>query len=227
MVGDLTDIVVRLKSVLPKGWFSDQSPNLDAVLTCLGIPLVWLYSQLNYVKAQTRISSATDTWLDLAAQDYLGRRCYRKIGETDAVYRPRIIKSLLVGAATRPALISGILDLVGSMPVVFEPGNCQDTGSYGVIGSGLSVQTCSLAYGVVGGWGNIQLPYQIFLTVKRPMTNGEAGLAGYGTGASGYGVGPMAYLDLLEMPSYVTDKDIQAKICSLLPVNAVAWLRII
>ena len=227
MVGDLTDVVFRLKAVLPKGWFSDQSPNLSIILTCLAVPLVWLYDQLDYVKAQTRIGSATDAWLDLAAQDYLGCRCYRKAGETDAVYRLRIKKALLARAATRLALTSNILDLVGSLPVIFEPGSCQDAGSYGAIGPGPSVQPCGLAYGVVGGWGSLQLPYQVFLTVKRPIIYGEAGLAGYGTGASGYGVGPSAYLDLAELPGYVTDEDIQARICSSLPVNAVAWLRIV
>ena len=227
MVGDLTDIVVRLKLALPKGWFSDESPNLTAVLSCLAVPLAWLYGQLSYIQAQTRISSATDAWLDLAAQDYLGRRCYRKVGETDAIYRLRIKNAILAGAATRSALVSNILALTGAIPVVFEPGNCQDTGAYGAIGAGSSVQPCGLAYGLAGGWGSLQLPYQVFLTVTRRLTNGEAGLAGYGTGASGYGVGATAYLDLLEMPGYATDEDIQASICNSLPVNAVAWLRII
>lgn len=227
MVGDSTDIVFRLKSALPKGWFSERSPNLTAILSCLAIPSVWLYNQLDYLKAQTRTSSATGAWLDLAAQDYLGNQCRRKPGENDAVYRLRIKKSLLAGAATRPALISGVSDLVGSTPVVFEPSNCQDTGAYGIISPRLFVQPCDLAYGVSGGWGSMQLPYQVFLTVKRPRTNGESGLAGYGTGASGYGVGPAAYLGLSERLNYVTDKDIQARIRGLLPVNAVAWLRII
>lgn len=113
------------------------------------------------------------------------------------------------------------------MPVVFEPGNCQDTGSYGAIGAGSSIHPCGLAYGVRGGWGSLHLPYQVFLTVKRPLTHGEAGLAGYGTGASGYGVSSTAYLGLSEMQDDVTDEDIQARVCSSLPVNAVAWLRII
>ena len=227
MLGDLADIVVRIRSVLPKGWFSDQSPNLTAVLSSLAVPLVWLYNQLTYVQAQTRLNSATDMWLDLAAQDFLGRLAYRKINESDAIYRLRIKNAILAGSATRPALVSEILSLTGSTPVVFEPGNCRDTGSYGARGAGLSVQPCGLAYGIMGGWGNLQLPYQVFLTVKRPLTHGEAGLAGYGTGASGYGIGPTAYLDLSEMPGYVTDKDIQVSVCNLLPVNALAWLRII
>ena len=227
MVGNLTDVVARIKSMLPKGWFSDQSPNLTAILSSLAIPLVWLYGQLNYVQAQTRINSATDVWLDLAAQDYLGRQYHRKVDETDTVYRLRIKNAIFAGSATRPALLSSILSLTGSMPDIFEPANCQDTGSYGAIAAGLSVRPCGLAYGVIGGWGSLQLPYQVFLTVKRPLTHGEAGLAGYGTGASGYGIGPTAYLDLSEMPGYVTDEDIQIRVCKSLPVNAVAWLRII
>jgi hypothetical protein len=36
-----------------------------------------------------------------------------------------------------------------------------------------------------------------------------------------------SYVDLTLLPGTVTDQDIQSTLCSLLPLNALAWLRII
>jgi hypothetical protein len=51
-------------------------------------------------------------------------------------------------------------------------------------------------------------------------------LAGYGTPRGGYGVGALGYADLSLLPGHVTDQDIQQALCRLMPVNAVAWMRI-
>ena len=51
-------------------------------------------------------------------------------------------------------------------------------------------------------------------------------LSGYGTSGGGYGEGAISYVDLSLLPGHVTDQDIQSMLCSLLPVNAIAWLRI-
>ncbi len=83
-----------------------------------------------------------------------------------------------------------------------------------------------LAYGQAGGWGNLELPLQFFITVARPPTPGVSMLAGYGTPNGGYCEGAISYVDLALLPGNVTDQDIQSTLCSLLPVNAVAWLRI-
>jgi hypothetical protein len=66
----------------------------------------------------------------------------------------------------------------------------------------------------------------VFLTVQRPSGYDEAGLAGYGTAAGGYGAGSAAYLDLAQIPGQITDQVIQTTISRLLPVNTTAWLRI-
>jgi hypothetical protein len=70
------------------------------------------------------------------------------------------------------------------------------------------------------------LPLQFFVTAARPPTPVISMLAGYGTPNGGYGLGELSYVDLSLLPGQVTDQDVQSTLCSLLPVNAVAWLRI-
>ena len=226
MTGDLTDIVARLWAVLPKRWFAEQSPNLDAVLTCIATPWVWLYNLIRYLILQTRLSTATDKWLDLFAIDYFGRRLRRKSNEGDFGYRARIQTALLRSAGTRSAVSSGIEYLIGTKPVIFEPANCGDTGSYAALTGNPNMPSTGLAYGQAGGWGHLGLPFQFFVSVTRPATPGVGILSGYGTSNGGYGEGAISYVDLSLLPGHVTDQDIQSTLCSLLPVNAIAWLRI-
>jgi hypothetical protein len=226
MTGDSADFVYRLRAALPKQWFASEAPNLTAVLGCLSTPWVWFYGLLGYVKAQTRIASATDSWLDLIAHDFLGCLYRRKPSEGDPAYRARIQNAILSEAATRSALAAGIEGLTGIAPAIFEPARCADTGSYGLGQPGSGTVPLGLAYGTAGGWGSLALPYQVFLTVKLPSPGNQAGLAGYGSGTGGYGAGSISYIDLAQIPGQVTDQDIQSAVCRLLPVNTVAWLRI-
>lgn len=226
MTGDLADIFSRLSAVLPERWFSERSPNLEALLRCLATPWAWLYSLIDYVIAQTRLNTATDQWLDLIAHDYFGAGLGRKNNESDSSYRARIQGKLLQGAGTRTAVSSGLTYLTGTKPRIFEPANCMDTGSYGAATGSPNMPGSGLAYGVAGGWGNLNLPFQFFVSTVHPATQGVAGLAGYGTSSGGYGEGPISYVDLTALPGHVTDQDIQLTLRSLLPVNAVAWLRI-
>lgn len=223
MKGDVADFVARLSSVLPRGWFGENTPNLSAVLACLATPWSWLYGLIRYVSAQTRLSTTTDWWLDIFSIDFFGNGLPRNQAESDTSYRHRIRLALLQGAATRPAIVAGITALIGSAPTLFEPARCADTGSYGAatsfVGSGC-------AYGQAGGWGNLNLPYQFFITVTRPPTPGSGMLSGYTDAAGGWDVGSLSYVDLADLPGYVTDKDIRQALCKLLPVNTVAWLRI-
>jgi hypothetical protein len=226
MTGDLVDFVSRLRTVLPKRWFAEQSPNLEAILTSMATPWVWLYSLIIYVVTQTRLMTATDDWLDLISSDYFGVRLNRKPNEADFSYRSRIQAALLQEAATRSAVSVGLLNLVGAQPTIFEPANCMDTGSYGGFAAGPVMPGTGMAYGLAGGWGNLKLPLQFFVTVTRPATPGLGMLAGYGTSNGAYGEGTISYVDLSLVPGHVSDADIQATLCSLLPVNAVAWLRL-
>jgi hypothetical protein len=226
MTGDLTDLISRLGTVLPKRWFAEQSPNLAALLSSIATPWVWLYNLIVYVIAQGRLATATSDWLDLIAADYFGSSLRRKANEADPSYRRRIQAALLREAATRSAVSAGLMSLTGTQPIIFEPTNCTDTGSYG--GSGVPrMQGTGMAYGLAGGWGSLLLPLQCFVTATRQATPGIGMLAGYGTSNGGYGEGAISYVDLSVLPGQVSEADIRAALCSLLPVNAVAWLRII
>lgn len=227
MRGDLSDFVSRLRSVLPKRWFADQAPNLTAVLTSLATPWVWLYGLLSYVVIQTRISTATGNWLDIIALDFFGSNLIRQSDETDSSYRSRILNALLRSGATRPAISACIQLLTGSEPRIFEPANCSDAGSYSTLTNGPLPPASGLAYGVTGGWGNLSLPFQVFVSITRPPTPVVGMLAGYGADAGGYGQGSIAYVDLSLLSGQVTDEAIQKNLSSLLPVNTVAWLQII
>jgi hypothetical protein len=226
MTGDLFNIVLRLRSTLPKRWFGENSPNLDALLTSIANPWVWLYDLISYSIRQTRLATASDEWLDLIATDYFGSRLGRKVSETDIAYRVRIRRALLREAATRSAVLRGLQGLTGIEPAIFEPANCMDTGGYGTLSGDPTLRVVGLAYGKAGGWGNLALPYQFFVTAARPLVPGVAMLAGYGTPSGAYGQGCLGYVAVSLLPGQVTDAEIQNTLSGLLPINAVAWLRI-
>jgi hypothetical protein len=228
MLNDVAGLVSRLKASLPSRWFGEKSPNLDAILTGLATPWSWLFGALGYVSSQTRLSTATDHWLDLLATDFLGPFFKRRVNETNRSFRSRISGALFREQATRSAVVSGIATLVGFRPQIFEPSRCGDTGAYGSPAELTpGIIACGLAYGIAGGWGSLALPWQFFLTVARPPVSGLANLAGYGVSAAGYCQGPIGYVSLSSLPGRVDDTEIQQTVRELLPLNATAWLRII
>jgi hypothetical protein len=226
MTGDLVDIVLRLRSALPKRWFAEISPNLDALLGSIATPWVWLYKLIDYVVTQSRIATASDEWLDLIAVDYFGLDLRRKLGEADDLYRIRIHAALFRETATRAAIVGGLKALTAVEPVIFEPSNCRDTGGYGTRSGSSALQGSGLAYGRAGGWGSLNLPYQFFVTAARPVVPGIALLAGYNTPNGGYCGGSIGYVSISRLPGRVTDEEIQRAVSALLPLNAVAWMQI-
>lgn len=226
MLGDVPDIVGRFRAVLPRSWFSDQSPNLTALLGSLATPASWLHGLIQYVIAQSRLTTATDFWLDLAAFDFFGDALTRRPQEEDASFRQRIQQSLFVPAGTRAALDSVLTKLTGTAPVIFEPARCMDTGAYGSATLASGGTAATIGYGQAGGWGSLDMPYQFFVTVSQPPTPTIANLGGYGTPVGGYGRGSAGYVDLGELTGNVSDAEIESQICRLLPVNATAWLCI-
>lgn len=226
MTGDVADFVFRLRSALPKRWFSEESPNLTALLVSIATPWAWLYGLIRYVVLQARIATASDEWLDIISNDFFGSRLQRKTNESDNAYRARIQLALLREAATRAAVTRCLQTLTDIQPAIFEPANCMDTGAYGSLSDVPASLNVGMAYGVAGGWGSLSLPCQFFLTASRPLTPGVAMLAGYCTSNGGYGQGALGYVDLSQMPGQITDADIQQALCDVLPINAIAWLRI-
>jgi hypothetical protein len=216
MIGTQDDIVSRLKAVLPVRWFGDGTPILDGLLGGLAAGWSWVYGLLTFVIAQNRIASATGLWIDLIAHDYFGSRLTRRGGESDASLRLRVQREINRERGTRGAIIAVLEDLTGRVPVIFEPARPADTGAWGI----------ALAYGQLGGWGSLALPYQCFVTAYRPQRNGIALVLGWGTGAGGYGVGSIEYGSLAMSEGQVTDSDINAAIADVLPVACTAWAQI-
>jgi hypothetical protein len=217
MTGDQEDMLARMRAVLPVRWFADSTPVLDGLLSGLASMWSWAYSLLYYVRMQTRIATATDVWLDVIASDFFGGRLQRRAGQSDDAFRSLIQNSLLRDHGTRQSIVSAVQDLTGRTPIVFEPMRTSDTGGYSLGGIG---------YRTAGGWGNMSLPFQCFVTAYRPTGSGIALVAGWGCAIGAYSVGTIEYASLAMVQGQVTDSDIVAAIADVLPVTAIAWTRI-
>ncbi|OZB40978.1 MAG: hypothetical protein B7X48_02725 [Acidiphilium sp. 34-60-192] len=191
-------VSARLRALLPTGWFSDNTPVLDALTLGMGALWVGLIGVIDTVRAQTRMATASGVFLDLAALDYCGTAINRRAGES-------------------AALVAAIERVTGRAPQIFEPFNPTDCGGY---------STNTLGYGVRGGYGSLALPYQLFVTAYRPDAVPASHAGGYNQGPGGYNVGPMAWVASGDNPGLLTDSQIYAAIVNALPVNAVAWTRL-
>lgn len=158
--GDFDDIHSRLQALLPAGWFGDKSPVLDVVLSSCALSLTWCYSLYAYARLQTRIATASDSWLEIAARDFFGTRLIRDEGMPDNVLRRKISKSLFCERGTRQAIIITVKELTGLAPTIIEPLRPADTGGYGIPTTG---------YGMDGRYGSRSIPYQAFVIAHRSV----------------------------------------------------------
>jgi hypothetical protein len=78
---------------------------LVGLLSGLASSWSWAYQQLQYVKAQTRIATATDIWLDIIACDFFGNRLVRRVPQSDDAFRSRIRRELFRERGTRGAIV--------------------------------------------------------------------------------------------------------------------------
>ena len=216
MVGDQVDMVARLRAVLPGRWFGDVAPVLDGVLAGVGAVWAAIHGQLQASIAQTRLATATDSFLNMIALDFFGRRVRRRVAEADGAFRVRVLREIRRERGTRGAIVSALIDLTGRAPVVFEPARPADTGAWnGQVG-----------YGVAGRWGSLMLPRQCFVTAFRPAGQGIALVSGWGGGIGGYGVGAVCWADRAAIGGQVTDADVAAAVADVMPAASVAWLQI-
>ena len=215
--GDSTDMLSRIKRVLPPRWFAYAAPLRDAVLGGLADQLAWIYSLIAFAKLQTRVSTATGFFIDLIAFDYFGTFLRRRAAELDGAFVARIKKEILRERVTRRGMIQALTDLTGKSPIVFEPRSTFDAGGYGT----------HFGYGVAGGWGNVALNNQVFLTVYRPGLQGVPGVDGYGGGLGGYGVGQLEYVNASMVMGAVTDADIMNTIEATKPTGVTCWTKLI
>jgi hypothetical protein len=124
--------------------------------------------------------------------------------------------------ATRLAVESVLQNLTGRVPVIFESARTTDTGGY----TSFAGQGGGIAYNAAGGWGNLNLPFQCFVTAYRPNEGGIGQVTGWGDFAGGYGVGAIEYASLAMVQSQVTDADIYSAIMGVLPAATIAWTNI-
>lgn len=223
MIGDQTDFQNRLRAVLPESWFLGCAPILDSLLGGLGVAWSLIYSMLQYAKSQTRIATASDIWLDLIAWDFFGGWLRRRANESDGALRRRVMLEMFRERATRSAVESVLLDLTGRAPTIFELARTSDTGGY----ASLEGEGGGIAYNAAGGWGNLSLPFQCFVTAYRPNDGGIRQVTGWGGFAGGYGVGTIEYASLDMVQAQVTDADIYSAITGVLPASTIGWTKII
>lgn len=191
--GDSGDLLARLKSLIPRGWFAYDAPNRDAVLGGFTDALAGIYNFINFAKLQARIGTTKNWFVDLVAYDFFGLRILRRTAETDAAFQVRIIKEIFRQRVTRAGVIQAISDQTGQAPQFFEPWNPADTGGLGdgsfslggldavpdvvtAIGfNGLGELYFGLPGYGPGGYspgsgflGSLHLPFQEFIIAYRP-----------------------------------------------------------
>lgn len=172
--GSTTDILARLKSYLPRGWFGDysESPIIVGVMTGTSSVMSVIYTLIMFFWAQTRLQTSSGGWVDIWASDFLGSSLPRHLGETDAAYILRIQSSIFQQHGTRPGMISALTALTGRAPVIFEPANPYDSGCFG------KSQGVNSFYGVAR-FGSIASPFSALITAYRPQVSGSAAGAAY------------------------------------------------
>jgi hypothetical protein len=223
MIYNQQDIFRRIKAVLPSRWFGEVTPVIDSVLNALASGWLGVFNLLNYIKMQTRISTAFGGWLDLIAKDFFDYRVSRRQRETDDSFRSRIYMELLRDRCTRAAIYDLLTDLTGRSPVIFEPTNPQDTGCYGSL---VSPGIGNAGYGVSGGWGNLNMPFQVFVRAFRAETAGVAMVCGWGGSIGGYGAGLSAYISAEMNSPQADDFEIYQSVSNNSPVATIVWMSI-
>ncbi len=158
MRGDQDDFVARLRLTLPTGWFNDDAPVLKGVLNGMAAAWAWLFALLGQVRVQSRLQSVSGGLLDLACSDFFGLRLRRRAGEDDDALRGRLQEAMHRTRGTRAGLVAAAAQ-AGFAIEVFEPARPADTGAYNV--------AASLAWGVAGGWGSLQMPLACLVTATE------------------------------------------------------------
>ncbi len=164
MIGDAQDMAGRLRAVLPARWFGDRTPVLGGMLAGAAQMASATYGQIGYARAQTRIMTAAGVWLDLVAADFFGLRLTRGLGESDAVFRARILAAMFPARATRAAAVAAVAALGVGAPTIFEPMRPADTRAWNL----------ALGYGVAGGWGSLTMPFQALVQLPAAAVAGPS-----------------------------------------------------
>jgi hypothetical protein len=220
--GDAQDIQDRVKRLMPPRWFAWVAPLRDAIIGGLSDVSAKRYAFIQYVRLQTRLATATDLWLDVFSFDFLRRFVLRQ-GLSDDVFRKVIRATILQERVTRKGMSDALTQLLNIAPFIFEPWNTNDAGGY---------NAPNVAYGMVGGWGSLQYPAQVFMKLSRSglAPSGVPSVAGWyrgqgSIGPGGYGQGNIEYVGMATAQIGVTDDVIYRVIAQTKPTGVTAWVQ--
>jgi hypothetical protein len=217
MIGDQEDMIQRQRRLLPRGWFSDDSPVLDAVLSGFSTCAAHAYELLGYVGRQARLGTTTDGFLDLAAYDFFGLRIRRRPGQSDDSFRQTILDEIFRERVTRGGIEKAVEDLTGFDVRMFEPFNASDCGG---------LDTGYLGYDMRGRWGDVHMPRTILIATLNPKGAGIPNAPGYDDGLGGLDVPPEQWGDLSKVAGPVTHQDIYDAVNATRAAGVTAWVAI-
>lgn len=177
--GSQQDILSRLQSYLPRGWFGDltQTPILNGLLAGVSSVFAVMYTLIMFFWAQTRLQTSSGGWVDIWASDFLGTSLPRKPGESDASYIARIQISIFQQRATRPAMVKVLTQLTGIPPIIFEPARPLDSGCLGA-------NTGVASFCGVARMGSIACPFGALIVAYRPLVSGGSAGSAYSNAAA-------------------------------------------
>lgn len=155
-IGSKEDIKSRLKSYTPP-WYGEDAIFQGASQDGFATAYVDIYQLLAYIKLQTRLATATDFLLDLAAKDFLNSFLWRGPGEDDDRFRKTLLTNILREKATRTGIAKFIKDYTGYDPIMFEPWDAGSIGgAYNTLNFAFDNPNCY--------WGG-DAPYTGYITV--------------------------------------------------------------
>jgi hypothetical protein len=218
IVGSSSNLLSRLKSLLPSRWFSYTAPLRDAVLGGIGDSLANAYSLIVYAATQTRLATATGFWLDLAAYDFFGLRVQRLPNELDAVFSQTIRNEIFRRRVTRQNIAKAVTDLTGNGVTILEPWNANDTGGFGKTWA-LNEPTSFI--------GSSGLPFTMFITIVNPYGSGVPNMSGLNNTQSGFGTSYFGLSDAALITGTVTSQNIYDTINANRAAGVTCWARII
>lgn len=215
--GDSNDMLARLKSLVPGGWFAFTAPIRDVVFGGLADSLSNIYVLIVAARAQTRASTSSGWFLDLRAWDFFGTRFMRKVSEPDESFGPSIGAEVTRERVTRKGIVQAIEDLTKTPASIFEPGNPYDTGGFGAQWA-LNEPRSAI--------GSDNYPNTIFVSAVEPVGAGIPNLAGLNDPQAGLGPSYFGFADKSLVSGSVTDQDIYDTVNANRAAGITAWVNI-